>query len=37
MTVTLTLTDANLMFELTTDGILIKSEEANVVRPPPRL
>lgn len=37
MTVTLRLAGANLMFELTTDGILIESEEANVVRQPPRL
>lgn len=33
MTVTLRLTGANLMFELATDGILIESKEAKVLRP----
>lgn len=37
MIVILRLTGINLMFELTTDGILIESEQANVGRRPRRL
>lgn len=37
MTVTIRLTGANLMFELTTDGILIESEEAKVFCWPPKI